>query len=147
MLRLRSAVVLACFVAVAVPGGASAQAREPLVLGVQDDAVMLPSYFGYPGRSPLAPRLGADRALDAAAALGGSLVKLKAQWSSLEPRRGVVNTSVLSAAVDRVRARGMTVMVLLTGPAPGWANPTRHTSAIRPDPAAFGRFAAALRPR
>jgi hypothetical protein len=35
-------------------------------------------------------------------------------------------------------------MVLLTGPAPAWANPTRRTSAFRPNPRAFGRFAGAL---
>lgn len=136
------ALVLACVAGIAA--AAPAQARAPLELGFQDDAIMLPAYFGYQGRSPLVPRLGADRALGAAAALGGSLVKLKAQWSSLEPRRGVVDTSVLAAAVDRVRERGMTVIVLLTGPAPPWANPTRHISAVRPDAKAFGRFAAAV---
>src|SRR4051794_19197487 len=121
-----------------------AHARAPLVLGIQDDAIMLPSYFGYPGRSPLAPRIGAERALDEAAALGGSLVKLKAQWSALQPRPGAVDTRILADAADRARRRGMTVMVLLTGPAPGWANPTRRTSAFRPDARAFGRFAAAV---
>lgn len=141
--RLRLALILAVALAAAALVPAHGQVRAPLVLGVQDDAVLLPSYFGYPGRSPLVPRIGAERALEAAA-LGGSLVKLKAQWSSLERRRGVVETSVLAAAVDRVRRRGMTVMVLLTGPAPGWANPTRHTSAVRPDPRAFGRFASAV---
>jgi Cellulase (glycosyl hydrolase family 5) len=142
VLSLRLAALVLAFSATGQP--AQAQARAPLALGIQDDAVLLPAYFGYPGRSPRAPRLGANRALDEAAALGISLVKLKAQWSSLEPRRGVVDTSVLAAAVDRVRRRGMTVMVLLTGPAPGWANPTRRTSAVRPDAKAFGRFAAAV---
>ena len=146
-MALRSAtLVLACVAGIAAvaPGQAAAQTRAPLVLGVQDDALLMPAYFGYPGRSPRAPRLGADKALDEAAALGGSLVKLKAQWSSLERRRGRVDMSILAAAVDRVRRRGMTVMVLLTGPAPAWANPTRRTSAVRPDPRAFGRFAAAV---
>ncbi len=148
MTVLRSAtLVLACVAGIvaAAPAHAGAQVtRQPLALGIQDDAVFMPAYFGYPGRSPLAPRLNADRALDAAAALGGSLVKLKAQWSSLQPRRGRIHTGILAAAVDRVRMRGMTVMVLLTGPAPGWANPTHRTSAVRPSAPAFGRFASAV---
>lgn len=136
--------VLAAVVALAAAAPAAAQERTPLALGVQDDAVLMPAYFGYPGRSPLAPRVDGERALDEVAALGGSLVKLKAQWSSLQPRPGAVQTAILSAAVDRVRRRGMTVMVLVTGPAPGWANPTKRTSPIRPDPRKFGRFAAAI---
>ena len=142
-LVLAAAVALAACAATA-PAPAAAQEREPLALGVQDDAVLMPAYFGYPGRSPLAPRVDGERALDEVAALGGSLVKLKAQWSSLQPRPGAVHTGILSATVDRVRRRGMTAMVLVTGPAPGWANPTKRTSAVRPDPRAFGRFAGAI---
>lgn len=122
---------------------APAQARAPLELGIQDDAVLLPSLYGYPGRA--APdRLSVTRALDEAAALGVSLVKLKAQWSLLEPVPGAVDTRALAATVDLARERGMRVMVLLTGPAPGWANPTRRPSAWRPEPAAFGAFAGAV---
>jgi hypothetical protein len=124
--------------------GSAAAARTPLQLGIQDDALLLPAYFGYRGPPSLPAQLAPEHALDEAAALGVSLVKLKAQWSSLEVRPGEVDSAVLSDAVELARSRGMRVMVLLTGPAPAWATPARRASALRPDPAAFGRFAAAV---
>ncbi|MDP2710473.1 MAG: hypothetical protein Q8O56_04580 [Solirubrobacteraceae bacterium] len=145
--RGRILTVLLCLVALTTAAGAAAagaMARTHLQLGIQDDAVLLPGYFSYPDATWRGPRLAPARALDEAAALGVSLVKLKAQWSSLERQRGEVDMAYLSATVDLVRARGMTVMMLLTGPAPGWANPTGRTSAHRPNPQAFGRFASAV---
>jgi len=136
--------IAACCIAMACVTAAAAQARAPLQLGFEDDVLLQPGTFSSPGSPPPPARLTPERALDEAAALGVSLVKLKAQWSLLETQPGEVDTTGLSDAVDLARARGMTVMVLLNGPAPAWANPLGRASAWRPDPASFGRFAGAV---
>jgi len=139
VLKAALAVVLAA--ALAVPG--AAQARPPLALGIQDDALLLPALYGYRDARP-APRMAPARALDEARALGVSVVKLKAEWSSFQPANGPPALTALSDAVDLARSRGMAVMVLVTGPAPAWAAPAHRRSAWRPDVRAFADFAAAV---
>ena len=140
MLRLVTATLL---LAVSLVAPSTAAARPPLALGIQDDALLLPATYGYRDARP-APRLTPARALDEARALEVSLVKLKAEWSAFQPAPGPPALTALSDAVDLARARGMDVMVLVTGPAPAWASASGRRSAVRPDVRAFAAFAAAV---
>jgi hypothetical protein len=141
--------LLLALLALLVPASADADAgagagppvRMPMALGIQDDALLMPTVYGYLDGRP-ARRMAPAAALDRARSLGVTLVKLKAEWSSFEPTPGGVDLTPLSDAVDLARSRAMKVMVLVTGPAPAWAGPTRQRSAWKPDVRAFAAFAA-----
>jgi hypothetical protein len=53
--------------------------------------------------------------------------------------------ALYDSAVDQVRAAGMTVSLIVGGPAPFWATqkPSRRNGAYRPSPARYAQFAAA----
>lgn len=151
--RRRIAAALALAVAAAAFGAfvgsrqalAAAPARSPsLALGFDDPAFAL----------------GDGARLDAAAALGSSIVRVPSGWAALSPRRPAVPTdpadpaydwSQLDAAVRAADGRGLRVLISLTG-TPAWAEGPRRPAAARPgtwrpDPVAYGWFATALTTR
>jgi len=141
--RRRARLIVAVVLAAVLGPATAAPARAPMALGIQDDPMLMPA--AYPPRDgrPM-PRLSPPAALDRARALGASLVKLKVEWSSVQRTREGLDLAPLSDAVDLARARGMAVMVLVTGPAPAWASPTGRASAYKPDVRAFAGFTAAV---
>ena len=145
--RLPLALLVTLLAALAAATVARAAGPE---VGIADDRVLL------------AGGLVADEAVAEWHRLGVDVVRIHAVWGAYAPApdsttvpAGFVATdpndpgydwSRLDAAVDRVRAAGIAVMLTVTGPAPVWASrdPTRHNPRWKPDPTAFAAFATAL---
>jgi hypothetical protein len=135
----------AAVAAVALAGAAGPAAAAPGLLRVlQDDGTLV--HGGEPYRT---------RARDALPELGVDVVRVNLRWSELARARPADERSSASypgdwGPYDRIvqaaGARGVQVLFTLTTPAPSWAGrrlTARYPGARDPDPAAFGRFAAA----
>jgi hypothetical protein len=101
------------------------------------------------GVASLATMIGGDAAVyrDDAAAIrnvGASWVRVVIQWHKLEWTRGVYEWGAFDNAIDAALANHLNVLVLITGPAPLWAQPpgTEITANGNPpaDPATFGNI-------
>jgi hypothetical protein len=126
-LRARAALAAAVTAAVALgaPVGAVAQAQVSVI---EDDASLL--------RAGDARR---ERTLDDMAALGADVVRVLVLWRDAP---GV--WPALDAVVAGARARGLDVLLTLTGPGPAAASGcVPRDGACRPDPQAYARFVAA----
>lgn len=104
--------------------------------------------FGMASLTTLASRSAAEFDADAAQlkAVGASWVRLVVSWNNVESNQGAFNWATVDPAVMAARANGTKVLLLLTGPAPIWAqrvggNPLSN-GATPANPATFGRFAA-----
>jgi hypothetical protein len=138
----------------AVGGGAAApstQARASAPVSVfQDDALLL--------RSGAAAR---DHALDELAATGVDVVRVLVIWRALVPRPSSVVAphgadadppadalAPLQALDTAAAARGLRLLLTVTGPGPAWASrcggPAALRRTCRPDPGRFARFVAAV---
>jgi hypothetical protein len=135
-MRLRES-VLAAFAALlcgtqmlaAAPGTANAQAGP---------------VFGFASLTTLGSNSSADYQAYASQvkAVGGSWVRLVVPWNNVEANQGAFNWSTIDPAVLAAQANGTNVLLLLTGPAPSWAqgrlgNPL-NGAATPADPATFG---------
>jgi hypothetical protein len=143
VLRLLPTLLLLLLV-LAAPG----QASTPEI-GIADDRILMAG-------GPLA-----DRAVAEWSAMGVDTVRVFALWSRIAPARKPRGFHPddpndpnyawfqLDAAIDRVRAAGMTVTLTVTGPGPAWtsAAPGRRQGQWKPRPATFGAFAAAVAKR
>ena len=132
---------LLLFLAFAAPAGA---ATRGLDVGFSDDLFTSAN--------------AADRgwSLDAARSSGGSIVRINLFWRSVAPTRPAApqdpadpayRWAAYDAGVRDAQARGLNVLLTITG-APAWAEgPGRSSSAApgtwKPDPRALGDFAAA----
>jgi hypothetical protein len=130
---------------VAAPGSADAQ----LEVGVQDDPVFvrLPSAYGGAGsRGEISAQLGYKRVRQ----LGAKVLRIIVNWYAVEAgRRQPEDWSRYDAAVAGARAAGLTVQLVLTGPAPAFATANHRVGTYRPNPYAYAHFVqeAALRYR
>lgn len=139
MTRARAAAILFATLSVlALP--ASAPARAPLEIAVQDDG----TFAGVPGIGPEPSRVRA--AYRAARAIHARVQKVNLLWKYVGRRRDGRETfdwsfydRVIAAAV----AHDLRPQVTLTGPAPPWAAGDGKHGIYKPDTRAFGRFAAA----
>lgn len=128
-----AALLCASFVVVTESGPAKAQAVPE---------------FGFASLSSFGATSPADSDANAAQArsVGASWMREFVFWNVIEPNPGAFNWGNIDLAVSTARAKGMKVMLVLTGPAPAWAQgPVQDfgRSATPADPATFGKFAAA----
>jgi len=110
-----------------------AAAAPGLLRVLQDDATLV--HGAEPRRT---------RAWDELPALGVDVVRINVRWADVD--RDPAAWGPYDGAVRAARARGLEVLLTLTTPAPPHAAGTlggRFRGAQRPEPAAFGRFAAA----
>ena len=124
---------------VAAPSSAGAQ----LLVGVQDDPVFvrLPSSYGGLGtRGVISAQLGFERLSQ----LGANVLRIAVNWSVVQPRRArsAEDWSDYDAAVASARRAGLTVQLVLAGPAPAFATSNHRIGVYRPSASAFARFAA-----
>jgi|GEM_PF-1617299 len=125
---------------VASPSGAGAQ----LLVGVQDDPVFvrLPSaYGGLEARGVISAQLGFKRLSQ----LGANVLRIAVNWSAVERRRprSAEDWSHYDAAVAAATHAGLTVQLVLAGPAPAFATANHRVGVYRPSASAFARFAGA----
>ena len=122
----------------------STQAREPLVIGVQDDSVFvrLPSALGE-------STLSTESGLADAKQLGAEVIRISINWDRVEsgPAADEHDWSPYDAAIAKARAAGFTVQLALTGPAPAFATANHLVGVVGPSPSDFGEFAAAAAAR
>jgi Glycosyl hydrolase family 79 C-terminal beta domain len=149
----RSFLGLAAVVVAVLAGAASAGARQPLHVGVADDA----SLFGDP--------LAAQQTVAEWQREGIDTVRIQLSWARIAPDQGAAtmpagfnptdpnspgyNWSAIDRAVDLVVAAGMDPILMLDGPPPLWASskPSLNNPRYRPRATAFGPFAAAVAKR
>ena len=122
---------------VALTGAPQASALE---LGLQDDRLFL----GPPMTAEGAPGLSPERGLALARTLRVTTLRLNVRWAAIAAGPERYDLSRIQHAVDSARAAGLRVQLALTGPAPAWATADGRVGNRSPDPAAFGRFAAAV---
>lgn len=100
-----------------------------------------------------------DQALNLIQSLGATAIRLQLSWASVAPDAGSAHAPAFNAtdpnaypaagwapydaAISAARARGIRVLLTLSGPAPRWATP-RHDGLTSPSATAFGRFATAV---
>jgi hypothetical protein len=123
----RAAIALAA-VALGLVAAPVAPARAaPQLSVIEDDASLL-----------RAGSVVRERTLDDMAALGAEVVRILVLW-----RDTPAEWPALDAAVAGARARGLDVVLTLTGPGPrAVSGCVPRDGACRPDPVAFGRFVA-----
>jgi hypothetical protein len=134
----------AAFALIALVAPASAHARAPMEVAIQDDAVFVRGPTGY-ATLPGSTLLGAEGGYDAARTLGATTVRINVDWHVVAGTRAAdaLDWSWYDRAVDGARAHGLHVHLTLTGPAPAWATGDGRAGIRDPDARAYGRFAGA----
>ena len=119
----------------------SAKAAPGLEVALQDDAVLAYRYY-----------FDRELALQHARNLQVSWIRTNVLWSVATgrkanwrraPKRARYNFSYWDALIDHARARGISVEVTLTGPAPRWATGNRKIGGHKPSVGAFRKFVGA----
>jgi Cellulase (glycosyl hydrolase family 5) len=101
-----------------------------------------------------------DAALDQIDELGATAVRIQMSWNLVAPDANArsapsfnqtdpnaypaANWARFDAAIDGARARGLNVLLTLTGGAPKWATAGKRDFLTRPNATAFGKFATAV---
>ena len=141
--RISLVVVVTCLALLAPAAAAHASARQ--ITTVEAPGELL--YGGAP-----------DAALDTIADLGAGAIRLQLAWRDVAPDPDATRAPAFNAtdpgaypaagwarydaAIDAARARGLRVLLTITGPAPRWATRKRD-GLTNPSATAFGRFATA----
>jgi GH35 family endo-1,4-beta-xylanase len=112
-------------------------------IGIQDDAVFV-SQAGYPRQA----------ALDRAAEIGVTTIRANMIWSRVmtleqaarktRPASPKYDFSVFDALVAEARARGLSVELTLTGPAPAWGTADKTIGTRNPNAREFARWTATV---
>ncbi|WP_299576201.1 cellulase family glycosylhydrolase [uncultured Williamsia sp.] len=127
-----SRTLAALVVTVAVGACAPVRAETPPVLGVASIATLTDrTSQGY------------DVENDAIRGVGATWIRTVMNWNEIEVAPGVFDWGRIDAAVTSARAHGLSILALLSGPAPAWENPGAPPASAPPaDPAHFATFAA-----
>ena len=134
----RFLVALLALAAALIPA-ASANAAPNMEVAVQDDAVLLQQrYFNR------------DQAFSLMRPMNATRVRFNAIWVTLngaqasqttKPAAPTYNFAAMDSAIAAARARGVKVLLTVTGPAPAWANgKRRRANPFRPDAKEYGKF-------
>ncbi|MGZ8176980.1 cellulase family glycosylhydrolase [Williamsia sp. SKLECPSW1] len=132
------AAALLCLLVSAVSACAPVRADAPRVLGVASIATLTDrTSQGY------------DTENDAIRRVGATWIRIVMNWNEIEPVRDVYDWGRIDGAVTSARSHGLSVLALLSGPAPAWENFLGANQAAAPpaDPARFGDFARAAAQR
>jgi hypothetical protein len=138
-------IVVTCIALLVPAAAASASSR-------QFTTVEAPSELLFNG-SP-------DAALDDIADLGADAIRIQLEWRSVAPDPDATTAPSFNqadpsaypaagwarydAAIDGARARGLKVLLTITGGAPRWATAKKRDHLTRPSATAFGTFATAV---
>ena len=118
----------------------AAAADAQLLIGVQDDPVFvrLPSSYGGIGtRGEISASLGYQRM----AQLGASVLRIAVNWAAVEPRsHSREEWSRYDAAIAHATRAGLSVQLVLAGPAPAFATANHRIGNYRPSDSAFAHF-------
>jgi Cellulase (glycosyl hydrolase family 5) len=125
--------------AAAIVPAASASAAPNMEVAVQDDAVLLQQrYFNR------------DQAFNLMRPMNATRVRFNAIWVTLNgaqasqttrPANPTYDFSAMDSAIAAARARGLKVLLTVTGPAPAWANGKRQRgNPFRPNAKEYGKF-------
>lgn len=103
---------------------------------------------------------GPESALDEIASLGATGIRIQLSWDLVAPDPDartapsfnqtdpnaypVANWDRYDRAIDGARARGLKVLLTITGGAPRWATPAKRDHLTRPNAKLFGKFATAV---
>ena len=95
--------------------------------------------------------------LDEVDALGADAIRLTIYWRDVAPDAGAAKVPAFDErspasyafarydrAIDAARARGLRVLLTVSGPVPRWATAARADTVSRPSPTRFGRFMTAV---
>jgi hypothetical protein len=139
---------VAAAAALSLPLAAPPAAPAQLLVGVQDDPVFvrLPSaYGGHGARGVISAELGYERL----AQLGARVLRITVHWSAVERShsRSSEAWGPYDAAIARATAAGLTVQLVLGGPAPAFATGDHRIGVNRPSARAYARFAEAAASR
>jgi hypothetical protein len=136
-------IVLASACALLLPAVPSAHAANGLQVGVQDDAALITELAAPGERVPV---------LGLAAGIKATWVRANLQWSYVvgraakkkkAPKNITYNWTGYDALIAAASARGMSVQLALTGPAPAWATANHKLGAVKPKAGPFKAFAKA----
>lgn len=145
-MRHRILLVVVTCLALLLPAAASANSR-------QFTTVEAPSELLFSG-SP-------DAALDQIDELGAEAIRIQVAWKLVAPDADATrapsgfnqtdpdaypaaNWARYDAAIDGARARGLRVLLTITGGAPKWGTARKRDDVTRPNATAFGKFATAV---
>jgi hypothetical protein len=139
MPSIRRALLPALALAAVLIPAAGAQAAPNMEVAVQDDAVLLQQrYFNR------------DQAFNLLRPMNATRVRFNAVWVTLngaqstqtaKPATPTYDFTAMDSAIAAARARGIKVLLTVTGPAPAWANGKRlRANPFRPDAKEFGKF-------
>jgi hypothetical protein len=137
LLRITTLLTLLAVLFVAPP----AQAAPSMEVALQDDAVLVYRYY-----------FDRELSLQHARNLQVSWIRTNVLWSVAAgrtanrrraPKRVHYDFSYWDAMIDHARARGISVEVTLTGPAPRWATGNRKIGGYKPSVGHFRKFVGA----
>ncbi|MCW2967694.1 MAG: hypothetical protein JWM71_1466 [Solirubrobacteraceae bacterium] len=139
---MRRSLILSCLVLLALPAGALASHSQT-------------TSFEAP-RDLLAPSSQAA-ALNQISGFGITALRVILYWQNVAPQPGATRPPAFNAAdpaaynwgsydtlIDAARAKGMRILLTVSGPVPRWATLPRRDRVTHPDPTRFGTFMQAV---
>lgn len=145
-MRQRILLVIVTCLAILVPAAAASASSK------QFTTVEAPTELLF-GGSP-------DAALDQIQGLGATAIRIQLSWDQVAPDADAAHAPSFNAtdpnaypaagwarydaAIDGARARGLKVLLTITGGAPRWATAAKRDHLTRPSATAFGKFATAV---
>src|SRR3954454_11001802 len=135
---LRSKLLCALALGLALSAGATAHAAPGMEVAVQDDAVLMNRLYG-----------NVPKTLKLVSQLQASRIRVNVTWSYVvgsakkkrkAPKHIRYNWTGFDALIRKATARHIRLEMTLTGPAPAWATGNHKVGGVRPKAKAFKAF-------